>query len=209
MSISNDLILSLLKDNPNKRYDRNSILSDLVLNFPKAYEQKKESHTNPKRTVDEQIKNQAYRFVLENEGDYSELKIDKSCKPIQFYWYSSETDHTNLQTMNLEMAKLVNQSLLSNQNKRRERLEIANKKPKQVTVTVTVYDRNPDVVAEVLLRARGVCEGCSSNAPFLRKSNLTPYLEVHHIVPLSSDGEDTVENSEALCPNCHREKHFG
>ena len=37
----------------------------------------------------------------------------------------------------------------------------------------------------------------------------TPYLEVHHKIPLAKDGEDTIENAEALCPNCHREKHFG
>lgn len=35
------------------------------------------------------------------------------------------------------------------------------------------------------------------------------FLEVHHIIPLSEGGEDTVANAEALCPNCHREKHFG
>jgi 5-methylcytosine-specific restriction protein A len=26
---------------------------------------------------------------------------------------------------------------------------------------------------------------------------------------LASDGDDTVENAVALCPNCHRRAHFG
>lgn len=35
------------------------------------------------------------------------------------------------------------------------------------------------------------------------------YLEAHHIVALACDGPDTVENVVALCPNHHREAHFG
>ncbi|GIC76001.1 HNH endonuclease [Moritella sp. F3] len=209
MSISNELILSLLKGNPNKKYDRNSILNELILNYPEAYQQKKDSHNNPKRTVDEQIKNQAYRFVLENESEYKELTINRNCKPIQFHWDSENTSILTLQDMNNELVNLAALSLKGCDEKRRERLRKADKKPRKLTVTVTVYDRNPDVVAEVLLRAEGVCECCDSNAPFLRKSNKSHYLEVHHITPLSECGEDSVENSEALCPNCHREKHFG
>jgi len=32
---------------------------------------------------------------------------------------------------------------------------------------------------------------------------------VHHKKTLALGGEDTVDNSLALCPNCHREMHFG
>ncbi|PKF49348.1 HNH endonuclease [Enterovibrio nigricans] len=71
------------------------------------------------------------------------------------------------------------------------------------------YKRNPDVVAEALIRAKGVCECCKEFAPFTRKKDNSPYLEVHHIVPLAVGGEDTLNNVIALCPNCHREKHFG
>ncbi|MGL6002403.1 MAG: HNH endonuclease, partial [Plesiomonas sp.] len=55
----------------------------------------------------------------------------------------------------------------------------------------------------------GCCQKCKNEAPFNRKSDGTPYLEVHHKIFLSDGGEDTVENSIALCPNCHRELHFG
>ncbi|MFU8787539.1 MAG: HNH endonuclease [Methylobacter sp.] len=34
-------------------------------------------------------------------------------------------------------------------------------------------------------------------------------MEVHHIVPLSQGGEDTIEYVVALCPNCHRKRHYG
>ena len=34
-----------------------------------------------------------------------------------------------------------------------------------------------------------------------------PYLETHHIEWLSKGGEDTIDNTVALCPNCHRRMH--
>ncbi|WAG20214.1 HNH endonuclease [Burkholderia gladioli] len=72
-----------------------------------------------------------------------------------------------------------------------------------------IFLRNADVVAEVLHRANGACERCKNPAPFLRKKDGSPYLEVHHVQQLANDGEDTVDNAIALCPNCHREMHFG
>jgi 5-methylcytosine-specific restriction enzyme A len=33
------------------------------------------------------------------------------------------------------------------------------------------------------------------------------YLECHHIVWLAEGGEDTIANTVALCPNCHRKMH--
>ena len=103
----------------------------------------------------------------------------------------------------------IDRSLRDDPGKRRQRLENAPKLPRQVTVSVSIFMRNPDVVAEVLTRAEGRCEACHSQAPFIRKSDSTPYLEVHHKVTLADGGEDTVENAIALCPNCHRRKHLG
>lgn len=92
---------------------------------------------------------------------------------------------------------------------RRKRLKQALKLPRLLTVTTTTYQRNADVVAEVLERANGICERCGAVAPFVRASDGMPYLEVHHKVRLADGGEDTVENATAVCPNCHRELHFG
>lgn len=92
---------------------------------------------------------------------------------------------------------------------RRERLKNALKIPESFTTTTTLFKRNPDVIAETLERANGYCERCRKEAPFKRASDGSPYLEVHHRTPLSEDGEDTVENTIALCPNCHREAHYG
>jgi hypothetical protein len=94
-------------------------------------------------------------------------------------------------------------------HERRARLAEAPKFPRAVWVTSREFARNPDVIAETLFRAEGVCEGCKNLAPFKRQSDGTPYLEVHHRIPLSLGGEDTLENTFALCPNCHRRAHFG
>ncbi len=104
--------------------------------------------------------------------------------------------------------KVINSSGSSSEE-RRKRLKSARANPKQKKVNIIVYDRNPDVVAEVLYRAKGNCEKCLSIAPFNRKSDGSPFLEVHHKVPLAQGGDDTVENAVALCPNCHREAHYG
>ena len=55
-------------------------------------------------------------------------------------------------------------------------------------------------------KAKGICKLCNKPAPFKDKTG-RPYLETHHIVWLSQGGDDTIENTVALCPNCHRKMH--
>ncbi|MFB6317295.1 HNH endonuclease [Saccharicrinis sp. FJH54] len=108
-----------------------------------------------------------------------------------------------------EFQRNVKRSLSDDPDKRRERLKIAKVTPQKRTVASSGFIRNPDVVAEVLYRAKGVCERCKQAAPFIKASDGSPYLEVHHWLPLAEGGEDTVKNAAALCPNCHKEAHFG
>lgn len=100
-------------------------------------------------------------------------------------------------------------SSLQESAERAHRLRQASTIPKKRLIETWVFERNPDVVAEVLFQANGHCQACGAKAPFLRKSDGTPYLEVHHRVPLAVGGEDSVANAIALCPNCHREAHYG
>lgn len=58
------------------------------------------------------------------------------------------------------------------------------------------------------LRAAGFCEYCGKEAPFVTTED-GPYLEVHHIFRLADDGPDAPENVACLCPNCHRQAHYG
>ncbi len=71
-----------------------------------------------------------------------------------------------------------------------------------------LYQRDLRVKAWVLVEANGQCECCAKNAPF-RKADGSSYLEVHHVQQLAQGGSDTTSNTIAICPNCHRELHFG
>jgi hypothetical protein len=109
-----------------------------------------------------------------------------------------------------EFAARVASSNNDSPESRKSRLDKAPRLPAKRIVQVERYDRNPDVVAEVLYQAQargGNCGNCGKEAPFKRRDG-TSYLEVHHKTPLASDGEDTVENAIALCPNCHRQLHY-
>lgn len=70
-----------------------------------------------------------------------------------------------------------------------------------------VYFRDPAVKAWVLQQSKGLCEQCGENAPFSTSGGY-PYLEVHHVIPLSASGSDTISNCVSLCPNCHRALHY-
>lgn len=92
---------------------------------------------------------------------------------------------------------------------RQAQLNASPKLPERIARLVATFKRSPYVVAEVLHRAAGVCGSCLKAAPFTRKKDGAPYLEVHHRKQLAHGGEDTVENAIAVCPNCHRELHYG
>ncbi len=81
------------------------------------------------------------------------------------------------------------------------------KKPKEVTSTVIQKVRDPYIAEYARRRANGICQLCGVPAPFNR-SDGTPYLESHHIKWLADGGEDSIENTVALCPNCHRKMHI-
>lgn len=79
---------------------------------------------------------------------------------------------------------------------------------KSVIVETKQYYRDPDICSFALKRAQGRCECCGEEAPFKRYDG-RPYLETHHLTPLSVGGSDSMYNVCGVCANCHRELHFG
>ena len=69
------------------------------------------------------------------------------------------------------------------------------------------YRRDEAVRAYVIRRARGHCEYCGARGFELGDGSY--YVEAHHVIALSAEGPDTVENVIALCPGHHREAHYG
>lgn len=71
-----------------------------------------------------------------------------------------------------------------------------------------VYERSEAVKYYVLKRANGICELCKNPAPFRTKEKRR-YLEPHHITRISDGGPDHPRRVAAICPNCHKEVHYG
>jgi 5-methylcytosine-specific restriction protein A len=74
-------------------------------------------------------------------------------------------------------------------------------------VTQVIIKRDNKVRAYVLKRANGKCEYCNDQGFLMENGRF--YLEAHHIIALSGSGCDMVDNVIALCPNHHRQAHFG
>ncbi|ULQ60284.1 HNH endonuclease [Brucepastera parasyntrophica] len=69
------------------------------------------------------------------------------------------------------------------------------------------YERDIAVAEYAKRIAKGICQLCGEKAPFNKKDG-EPYLETHHIDWLSEGGSDTINNTTALCPNCHAKMHI-
>lgn len=70
------------------------------------------------------------------------------------------------------------------------------------------FKRNQKVAEWARRRADDdACLLCNQVLDFNDKEG-RPYLEVHHVVPLSEGGMDNIYNVVALCPNCHKKMHL-
>jgi HNH endonuclease len=85
--------------------------------------------------------------------------------------------------------------------------EVGNSDPEYRERMTGSYVRDQEVRRRVVNRANGICEygGCQT----FQKANGQAYLEAHHVISLSEQGPDKLSNVIALCPNHHREAHFG
>lgn len=87
------------------------------------------------------------------------------------------------------------------------KIQKQNKKPGKRDVVTLQYIRSPELAEFIKRKANGKCDLCENPAPFTTKDKI-PYLECHHIIWLSEGGEDAINNTVALCPNCHRKMHI-
>lgn len=82
-----------------------------------------------------------------------------------------------------------------------------NEQPERLQIITTAFYRNAMVRSHVLKRANGRCEYCSKEGFLMR--NGERYLETHHILALSEKGADSVCNVIGLCPEHHKQAHYG
>ncbi len=143
-------------------------------------------------------------------------KLDHHCKPhdlLAFVLIGNQIEIINCSSIK-NLANFLYQITVSNNiaiysSQKKPTPPKGKKKPKKINSSSTSYSRDPAVEAFVLNASLGKCESCNMNAPFIRSSNNSYYLEIHHIKRLADGGSDTVSNAVAVCPNCHREFHYG
>lgn len=124
--------------------------------------------------------------------------------------FRSGPTHVDGKEYEEKLAQDIENSYADLREKRLDRLSAKkDDAPRRISLVTSVFERDPDVIAEALFIAKGVCGKCKNPAPFLKKNNNQPYLEVHHIIPVAKGGKDNLSNVIALCPNCHRAMHFG
>lgn len=120
--------------------------------------------------------------------------IDNKIPPIE-----KKILEKNIASKRRRIKRLDNKTLL-------KLAERGSRTPETRNVNTVQYVRN-ESVAELAKRiAKGVCQLCGEITSFNDKDG-SPYLETHHIDWLSEGGSDTIENTAALCPNCHAKMH--
>ena len=76
------------------------------------------------------------------------------------------------------------------------------------------YIRDPKIGRYALKLAKYKCEIENGHKTFICKGSKMPYLESHHLIPISYQENfkfslDVPANIVALCSNCHNEIHYG
>ena len=163
----------------------------------------------------EVLKAQAYiyRGVVTLAGDpYQETQLDENGDPRKVWMFPlkvtsgvpivTEQDFEESQKARRTKAEKMVASEL-------HKMAVAHStdKPGRRTVSSVQYVRDPFVSEYAKSMAKGICELCNQPAPFKDKKD-KPYLETHHIVRLADGGADSIHNTVALCPNCHRKMHI-
>lgn len=123
------------------------------------------------------------------------LKLLTDLVPVEYKEYSLLIEKINKPLKKLNIEELE------------KKAKFISKNPGTRKISSVIYERNPYLVEIIKRKSKGICSLCKENAPFKDKKG-EPFLEVHHIVWLSENGEDRLDNMVALCPNCHRKMHI-
>ena len=88
-----------------------------------------------------------------------------------------------------------------------ESLDISKEIPEKKEYLIETYVRNVKWAKEAkeILGTECLCKSCRN---LFIKEDGTPYIEIHHILPLCEGGEDSLWNLSPVCAHHHRMAHF-
>lgn len=185
----------VLSGNQNKTLAESKQIDGLVIHLFEVFEKKKYKYSGIVELADNYYIDEepditgnirsVYKFPLRFVGSNSILSIEDIPKKD-----SIDSKIYSKKNINLEAKRRSNHNKGISQNR---------------VVKTKVYSRDPFIREYVRQLAKGICQLCEEPAPF--EKNGVPFLHVHHIEYLSNGGEDTIENSIAICPNCHARIH--
>lgn len=97
--------------------------------------------------------------------------------------------------------------LLESEKEEIKTIDISKETPLKKEYLVELYVRRTKwaEMARYILGNYCLFNGCSNT--FLKEDG-TPYIEVHHIIPLYKGGEEGIWNLSVLCAHHHKEAHF-
>ncbi len=133
---------------------------------------------------------------LSEQIDHLEIEWDKGY--VNWCRYAGKKDFPVKTDTLVQLSKYVDQ------------FDLAHEPSEEVESRETVskpFIRDPKVRTASLRRAGGQCEHCGEAGFTMTDGRI--YLETHHIISLADGGPDHISNVIALCPNHHREAHYG
>lgn len=92
-------------------------------------------------------------------------------------------------------------------------IEVAQKRKEKIKYgDILTYPRNKVESLEAKRRSDWKCELNPNHITFISSANNKPYIEAHHLIPMSAQDYfetniDYAHNIVCLCPNCHRKIH--
>lgn len=153
------------------------------------------------------------------------FKQDKFQPPVNSYWYIftragntvpflvhlSEDAYQAFQDFPVYQANIVEDS---DDEDYQKNIHSPLAKAEKVYSGVARYPRSLTLALDALESASYSCEYDESHLTFTAAASANPYMEVHHLVPMSKSEHfevslDVLANLTSLCPNCHRAVHHG
>ena len=173
-------------------------------------------HAKNKKTLNvfEYTRKAHVRFLGTAEclGYHEEIRPDREGQDRSVFVFHLDIDSVPEKTQVSEPKTIYGSKELKDlRNKNPEELRAAALSKAPLTSSAkekreVAYYRSEALKIYVIVRSRGLCEGCGSEAPFQTKKG--PFLECHHVHRLADGGPDHPINVVALCPNCHRRAHY-
>lgn len=179
-------------------------LHKLAIKYPKADTTKTELRLYFKKSS----------HFYPNENDYWYI-FSRKDEDIPYIGSTSSKEWENISNGTYESKAFeANYALDEDDEQYQKELHSPQAQAGKTEVSTTRYPRNPSKAADAIKKNKYKCQFDGSHISFISGASSKPYVEVHHLVPLSHSEKfnvslDVPANLIVLCPNCHRAIHFG